>query len=132
MALADRGRGLKLLGVQEFIEEVLKKHNAETTTAIVLKLPASRESIKNFVRSIAYKVRIFDGEKELPYMVECRRNEEALKAGKELRATVARNLRDILTDSKAPFLMESCDISEGGGWYSSGTRYIYENFCCEV
>ena len=27
---------------------------------------------------------------------------------------------------------ENCRVCEGGGWYSNGTRYIFEDYCCEV
>lgn len=116
----------------EFIDLLSKEFNLKTHKEYTLKLPAARKVVKYFTTSVANEVRIFDGEKEHPYMIEKGRNEDVFKKGVELRRFGRKSICEILAEIPVKLRTESCKICEGGGWYSKGTRYYYKENYIEV
>lgn len=118
----------------DFIKQIAIDYNLTLEKEFKLKLPADKKAIKSFVRSVAHKVRVFDGQNEYPYMdvLHSKRNEQALLSGIELRYVGEKALAEILKEADIKLITENCKISEGGGWYSNGTRYIYREIYCEI
>lgn len=125
---------MKELTTYEFITAFCKDVNIEPIKDVHFKLPAKKEYIKNFVSGNAFKVRIFDGENEYPYMSSVTppiRNDEKLNIGKELRMKIYKSFTDIQKESCVEIHQIRVRISEGAGWYSWGIRYTYKDFFCE-
>jgi len=50
----------------------------------------------------------------------------------ELRYSDTKTLTEIIKETGINLKSEGCNISEGGGWYSKGTRYYYKEFYIEI
>lgn len=134
------------LSVKEFIAQMVKdgKRNVVNFTpkkVFTLPLPADSKLVREFTKGLAYKVVIFDGQEEHPYMINLRkrgnvhgnRNEEIFKKGVELRLYVDKSMREIAKEVGIGSLKEKrCQICEGGGWFSDGWRYSYGDYYTEV
>lgn len=117
----------------DFINAIKADFNIVIDKEVTLKLPANKKNIKNFTRSMARDVRIFDGNTEHPYMLtNGQRNEDILSIGKELRCTTQKRLHELITEYNLPVQSKPCRICEGNGWTSSGTRYIYKDLFIEL
>lgn len=116
----------------EFIAKIATDFGINIEKEFILKLPADKKTMKDFTQSIAKKVRIFDGQNEYPFMLSGKRNEDALMIGVELRYKGEKDTAEIIKESGVKLEYKNCKISEGGGWYSSGTRYIYKDIYCEI
>jgi hypothetical protein len=123
---------MKELSYIDFVTEIAKDFSLETSKEYKLKLPADNKRIKSFIRGVAHMSKIFDGQIEHPYMLDNKRNEQALSRGMEIRYIGCKSLNDILNESGIKLRSENCKISEGGGWYSDGTRYFYKDFYLEI
>jgi len=98
-----------------------------------LKLPKDKKSMKLFTNGVAREVRIFDGIREYPYMLDLtKRNDEMLIKGVELRHLGEKSLNEILKETGAIIKSKKCKVDEGQGCYSNGTKYSYKNIYCEV
>ena len=116
----------------DFVSEIAKDNAVKLEKEVTLSLPADRFTIRGFVARRAHNVRVYDGEIEHPYMLtQSQRNEEALKKGVELRVLANKNLNEVLKEAKITLQSESCEVCEGGGWYSEGSRYFYKNIYTE-
>ena len=60
------------------------------------------------------------------------RNEEKLIDFDYIYVTRPKRLKQILKETGINLKSEKCNIYEGGGWYSQGTRYFYKDIYCEV
>lgn len=120
------------LSYRNFVKKIAEDFNLSPDKEYKLSLPADKKAFKNFVRGDAYRMRIFDGTNEHPYMLENKRNDEALAKGVELRYLGEKGLNTILEETGLKLKSENCRICEGGGWYSNGTKYFYKDYCVEV
>ena len=70
---------------------------------------------------------------EFPYMLsKYVRNEEKLLNFDYIYTIYYKTLDQILKEIPITLNSESCKICEGGGWYSTGTRYFYKEIYCEI
>ena len=116
----------------DFVSEIAKDNAVKLEKEVTLSLPADRFTIRSFVARRAHNVRVFDGEIEHPYMLtQNQRNEDSLKKGVELRVLATKNLNEVLKEAKITLQSERCEVCEGGGWYSEGSRYFYKNIYTE-
>ncbi len=92
--------------------------------------------IKNGKRKInsTYDAIIVNKEgNEYPYMLsQTIRNEEKLVDFDYIYVVRPKSLYEIVEETKVVLRSESCKISEGGGWYSKGTKYFYKDISCEI
>ena len=117
----------------QFLKRICKDFNLELETEYVLPLPATKKQIKQFTTSRAKDVRIFDGKCEHPYMIsENQRNSKTLTNGVQLRYKGYKPLGLLTTEANIQLNTKSCKICEGGGWYSNGTQYSYEDIYIEL
>lgn len=69
---------------------------------------------------------------EYPYMLnQHQRNEEKLKDFDHIYFMQHKTLDELTKEAGITLKSEPCRISEGGGWYSNGSRYYYKNLTCE-
>ena len=123
---------MKQVRYLDFVSEIAKDNAVKLEKEVTLSLPADRFTIRSFVARRAHAVRVFDGEIEHSYMqTQNQRNEEALKKGVELRVLATKNLNEVLKEAKITLQSERCEVCEGGGWYSEGSRYFYKNIYTE-
>lgn len=123
---------MKNISSYDLIAEIAKDFSISIEKEFTLSLPNSAANIKGFVRGIAARTRIFDGETEHPFMLNGMRNNDVLNKGVELRFLGRKSLDEIIKESGATVKTENCRICEGGGWTSQGTRYIYKDIYCEI
>ena len=122
---------LENVSYSTFIREIAKDFKLTVEQEYILKLPS--DNIKSFTQSVAKDVRIFDGENEYPYMLSNNiRNNEQMKNAIELRRLGTKSLEQIIKEANISLITEKCKICEGGGWYSSGIKYIYKNIYCKL
>ena len=70
---------------------------------------------------------------EHPYMIKNgNRNELALIDFDYIYVKTHKNLFEILKEADITLKRSKCRIDEGGGWYSNGYRYYYDEFYCEL
>ena len=72
---------------------------------------------------------------EYPYMISqlpTIRNEKRLIDFDYIYVIRAKDLDQIIKETGIKIKSEKCRISEGGGWYSNGTRYFYKEIYCEI
>ena len=69
---------------------------------------------------------------EFPYMIGQKRNEEQLVDFDYIYVNRFKSLEEVLKEAKITLKSESVRISEGGGWYSTGRRYYYKDYMCEI
>ncbi len=70
---------------------------------------------------------------EFPYILsKYVRNEEKLLNFDYIYTIYYKTLDQILKEMPITLNSESCKICEGGGWYSTGTRYFYKDIYCEI
>lgn len=83
---------------------------------------------------IAHSVTIVDEEgNNHPYMLsQSVRNDSKLVKFDYLFFDTNKALNEILIEAKIALKTEKCNISEGNGWYSQGTRYFYKDYYTEV
>lgn len=117
-----------------FAENICKDYNISDKVDIVLQNPLlDNKRLKKFTQGIADSVRIFDGEKEHPYMLEYnKRNEEVIKKATELRYLRTKTLSEVIKETGVKLKTKAVQISEGGGWYSKGRRYEYKGIYIEI
>jgi hypothetical protein len=124
---------MEQLTYRNFVKEIAKDFNLSPDKEYKLKIPADKKVLKNFVRGDAYRMRIFDGMNEHPYMINNTvRNDEAFSKAIELRYLGEKGLATILEETGLKLKSEKCKICEGGGWYSEGTKYFYKDYYAEV
>jgi len=125
---------MKTISYHSFISKICEDNNMSVCKFYHLKLPTDREQIKSFTTSRANRVKIIDkNHNRLPYMLSnTTRNEEALINGVSLEVNDYKSLKEILEETKVQLKISSVKISEGGGWYSQGTRYEYNDIACEI
>lgn len=125
----------------DFLKMLAVEYNIELKENRTLRMPANPKLLKQFTMGHANSTFIFDGETEHPYMIGIsetrynpKRNEEKLAIAKELRQLRFRRLDEVIKEAKdkgAVIKSAPCQISEGGGWHSSGTAYFYKDFYTE-
>lgn len=121
------------LTYRAFVKEIAKDYQLSPDKEYRLALPTDKKSIKRFVQGDAYRMRIFDGVKEYPYMLDhFRRNDEAFSRAVELRYLGEKSLQDILREAGITLKSAACRICESAGWSSEGTRYFYKNYYTDV
>ena len=130
---------MEYLRKEDFIEQMVKGKvsNFSNKKLLILPLPNDTENIKKFTKRVANQVLIFDGIKEHPYMLgkkasQAKRNEEVFKTAIELRLYVDKTLEEIAKEVGVKLKKSKCKISEGGGWYSEGLRYSFNNYYTEI
>lgn len=70
---------------------------------------------------------------EHPYMLgKYLRNEEKLKDFDYIYIIRPKAFNQIIEETGLFLKSEKCKISEGGGWYSQGTRFFYKDIYCEL
>ena len=70
---------------------------------------------------------------EHPYMVKNgNRNESELIDFDYIYVKIHKNLFEIAKEAGVILKRSKCRIDEGGGWYSNGYRYYYNEFYCEI
>ena len=124
---------MKQVTVYEFMLEIAKDFSIDINKEFTIRLPKDKKAIKSFTSSLADMVRIFDGEKEHRYMINaCKRNDEALQKGIELRYSGTKSLSEVIKESGVELKVKKCKVCEGGGWYSEGFQYFHKEVYCEI
>jgi len=68
-----------------------------------------------------------------PYMKSRhQRNNEKLNNFDYITVTRGKSINEILKETNVEVTIENVNISEGGGWYSKGKKYIYKDIYCEL
>jgi len=103
-----------------------------------VKTPISKFPLKDGKRKIhsSYDAVIVDKDGiEHPYMISqfpAIRNNEKLIDFDYLYTIRPKGLEQIIKETGVKLSSQKCQISEGGGWYSQGTKYFYNDITCEV
>ena len=108
------------------VRQIASDYGLNPEKETTLKLPKKPKSIKTFTAGFAANVRIFDGDKEHPFLMGNSRNNAVLEKGTELRLKVSKSIEEIVAEANITLAAESCKICEGGGWYSNGIRAFYK------
>lgn len=121
------------LSIYDFTQEITKDYNIELTQ--IVKTMFNQYPIKNGKRKIKanYNAIIVDKKgNEYPYMLTPSiRNEDKLVEFDYIYITQTKSLKQVIQEANIELQSSSCKISEGNGWYSNGTKYIYKNFYCK-
>lgn len=112
---------------------ICDKFNLDISKEVSLKLPATPKEIKNFSRGWANSVIIETTYGEFPYMLSKHlRNDSKLLDGLKLKKTISKTLDEVCKEAGITLSFKKVKISEGGGWYSNGFRYFFDDVYCEL
>ena len=110
----------------DFKIEFKQKHKTKASEFPVIN---GRRKIRSFYDSII----VDNNGNEYPYMLnQSMRNEEELVDFDHIYFIKPKGLNQILDETGVKLRSEQCKISEGGGWYSYGTKYYYKDIYCKI
>lgn len=125
----------KELSETSFIDEILKDYPNISSKKEIRRYLSEYPIVKGKrkIHANCDATIVTNNGKEYPYMLNSfTRNEEKLKDFDYISVTRYKSLKEILEEIGLNLPQSKVKISEGNGWYSTGIRYQYKDFYCDL